>query len=176
MGRSSDAVKLLALVVPVEIGLLLVFLVHVYKTVAMWTANTRARTISYEKKQWAGHSGRKTIASTPMIWTGLVTLVFVVVHVAQIKYGAWYEIGDPPIRDLYRTEADVFASPLWVAIYVVCMVLIGLHLRHGISSAFQSLGVDHPVYTKRLVAAGTVLAILIGGGFAVIPIWVYLTR
>jgi succinate dehydrogenase / fumarate reductase cytochrome b subunit len=163
-------------VVPAEIGLLLVFLVHVYKTIAMWTANTRARTIGYEKKQWADHTSRKSIASSTMIWTGLVTLVFVVVHVAQIKYGAWYETGDPPIRDLYRTEAEVFASPLWVAIYVVCMVLIGFHLRHGISSAFQSLGLSHPVYTKRVVAAGTVLAILIGGGFALIPIWVYLTR
>jgi succinate dehydrogenase / fumarate reductase cytochrome b subunit len=111
-----------------------------------------------------------------MIWTGVLVLVFVVVHVAQIKYGAWYEIGDPPIRDLYRTEVDVFSSPVWVAVYVVCMVLIGFHLRHGISSAFQSLGADHPVYTKRLVVLGTVLAILIGGGFAAIPLWVYLTR
>jgi succinate dehydrogenase / fumarate reductase cytochrome b subunit len=56
------------------------------------------------------------------------------------------------------------------------MILIGFHLRHGISSAFQSLGASHPVYTKRLVAIGTVIAILIAGGFAIIPIWVYLTR
>jgi len=111
-----------------------------------------------------------------MIWTGLVTLVFVVIHVAQIKYGAWYEIGDPPVRDLYRTEVEVFTSPLWVAIYVAAMVLIGFHLRHGISSGFQSVGADHPVYTKRLVIFGTVLAILIGGGFAAIPLWVYFTR
>ena len=40
----------------------------------------------------------------------------------------------------------------------------------------QSLGASHPVYTKRLVALGTLLAILIGAGFAIIPIWVYLTR
>ena len=53
------------------------------------------------------------------------------------------------------------------------MVLIGFHLRHGIASAFQSLGADHPVYTKRLVVIGTVIAILIAGGFAIIPIWVY---
>ena len=55
------------LVVPIEIGLLLVFLVHVYKTIAMWTANTRARTIGYEKKQWADHTSRKSIASSTMI-------------------------------------------------------------------------------------------------------------
>jgi succinate dehydrogenase / fumarate reductase cytochrome b subunit len=164
------------LVVPAEIALLLIFLLHIYKTVTMWTANQHARNVGYEKKSWAGHTSRKSIASTTMIWTGLITLVFVVIHVAQIKYGQWYEIGDPPVRDLYRTEVEVFSSPLWVAVYVVGMVLIGFHLRHGISSGFQSLGADHPVYTKRLVIFGTVLAILIGGGFAAIPLWVYFTR
>ena len=164
------------LVVPAEIALLLIFLVHIYKAVMMWTKNQAARPVRYEQKSWAGYTSRKSLASTTMIWTGLLILAFVIVHVAQIKYGAAYQIGDPPERDLYRTEVEVFSSPLWVAVYVVGMVLIGFHLRHGISSAFQSLGASHPVYTKRLVAAGTVLAILIAGGFAIIPIWVYLTR
>ena len=164
------------LVVPAEIGLMGVFLLHVYKTVTMWLRNRGARPVGYRKKTWAGHTSRKSLSSTTMIWTGLITLLFVGVHLQQFKFGAWYQIGDPPIRDLYRTEAEVFTSPLWVGVYVFCVVLIGLHLRHGISSAFQSLGVDHPVYTKRLVAAGTILAVLIAAGFAVIPIWVYVTR
>jgi succinate dehydrogenase / fumarate reductase, cytochrome b subunit len=71
---------------------------------------------------------------------------------------------------------EVFSSALWVAAYVVSMVLVGFHLRHGFSSAFQSLGVDHPIYTKRLLMLGTTVAVLIAAGFAVIPIWVYLTR
>jgi succinate dehydrogenase cytochrome b subunit len=164
------------LVVPVEIGLLGVFLLHIYKAVVMWLGNSRARPVAYQKKAWAGHTSRKSLSSTTMIWTGLLTLLFVGVHLQQFKFGAWYDIGDPPVRDLYRTEAEVFASPLWVAVYFVSVILVGFHLRHGIASAFQSLGADHPVYTKRLVVAGTVLAILIGGGFAVIPLWVYFTR
>ena len=164
------------LTVPVEIALLLVFLVHVYKTVTMWFANQRTRPIGYQKKSWAGYKSRKSLASTTMIWTGLATFLFVGIHLAQMKYGAWYQIGNPAIRDLYRTEVEVFSSPLWVAVYVVCMILIGFHLRHGISSAFQSIGVDHPVYTKRLIVVSTMLAIVIGGGFAIIPIWVYFTR
>jgi len=164
------------LTVPVEIALLIVFLVHVYKTVTMWFANQRARPIGYQKKSWAGYTSRKTFASATMIWTGLVTLLFIGIHLAQMKYGKWYEIGDPTIRDLYRTEVEVFSSPAWVGIYVVCMILVGFHLRHGISSAFQSIGADHPVYTNRLVAIGTILAILIGGGFAIIPLYVYFTR
>src|SRR3954469_15304847 len=76
------------LVVPAEIALLILFLVHVYKTVTMWTANQRARTIGMKKKTGPRHASRKSLASTTMIWTGLITLVFVVIHVAQIKYGA----------------------------------------------------------------------------------------
>jgi succinate dehydrogenase / fumarate reductase cytochrome b subunit len=164
------------LVIPAEIVLALIFILHIAKTLLMWTKNQAARPVAYEQKSWAGYTSRKSLASTTMIWSGLATLAFVLVHVAHIKYGAWYQIGDPPVRDLYRTEVEVFSSPIWVAVYVAAMVLIGFHLRHGISSAFQSLGVSHPVYTKRLVLLGTVVAILIAGGFALIPIWVYLTR
>jgi succinate dehydrogenase cytochrome b subunit len=164
------------LIAPIELLLLLIFLIHIYKTVTMWTKNQAARPAGYQEKRWAGYKSRKSIGSTTMIWTGLATLVFVVIHVAQIKYGAWYTIGDPPMRDLYRTEIEVFSNPLWVTVYVVGMILIGFHLRHGIASAFQSIGASHPVYTKRLVVIGTVIAVLIAGGFAIIPIWVYLTR
>lgn len=164
------------LVVPVEIGLLLIFLLHVYKAVTNYLHNTAARPVRYDKKEWAGYKSRKSLASSTMIWTGLVTLLFVVVHLKQFKFGAWYEIGDPPIRDLYRTEAEIFSAPAWVAIYVACVVLVGVHLRHGIASAFQSVGADHPLYTRRLVLWGTVFAIIIGAGFAIIPVWVYLTR
>jgi succinate dehydrogenase / fumarate reductase, cytochrome b subunit len=164
------------LVVPAEIGLLLIFLLHVYKAITNWFANQAARPVRYEKKEWAGYKSRKSIASTTMIWTGLLILLFVVVHVKQFKYGAWYQIGDPPVRDLYRLEAEVFSAPAWVALYTLAVILVGFHLRHGIASAFQSIGADHPVYTKRLVAWSAAFAILIGAGFAIIPVWVYLTR
>ncbi len=164
------------LVVPAEIGLLGLFLLHIYKAVAMWMRNQRARPVPYSKTSWAGHTSRKSLSSTTMIWTGLVTLLFVGVHLQQFKFGAWYDTGDPPIRDLYRLEAEIFTSPVWVAIYVFCMILIGFHLRHGIASGFQSIGADHPVYTKRLTVLGTVVAVLIGAGFAVVPVWVYLTQ
>lgn len=164
------------LVVPVEIGLLLIFLLHVYKTVTMWVRNRRARPIGYAKKEWVGYKSRKTVSSSTMIYTGLITFFFVIVHLRQFKFGAWYEIGNPPIRDLYRTEVEIFSMPVWVIIYVICVLLVGLHLRHGIASAFQSMGADHPVYTRRLVLWGSIAAIVIGCGFAVIPLWVYFSR
>ena len=112
-----------------------------------------------------------------MIASGLFVLLFVLIHVKQFKFGTYYQtISDSPIRDLYRTEIEVFQNPLWVAFYVIGTIVVGLHLRHGIASGFQSIGVDHPLYTRRLTTIGIVLAIIIGGGLGLIPIWVYLTH
>ena len=165
------------LIVPAEIGLLLVFLLHIYKTVTMWMRNTAARPVRYYKKERAGHTSRKSLASSTMIASGLVIMVFVAVHVKQFKFGSFYlAAGSDSIRDLYRTEIEVFQQPFWVVVYVIATLLVGLHLRHGFSSAFQSLGLDHPRYTRHLVAVGILAAILIGGGLAVIPVWVYFTH
>ena len=165
------------LIIPVEIGLLLVFLIHIYKAVTMWLGNKGARPIGYQRKERAGHTSRKNLASSTMIASGLLLAVFVVIHVKQFKFGSFYlAAGSESIRDLYRTEVEVFRQPLWVLLYVIAPLLVGLHLRHGIASAGQSLGLEHPRYTKRLVTAGLLLAILIGGGLAIIPIWVYLTH
>jgi succinate dehydrogenase / fumarate reductase, cytochrome b subunit len=164
------------LIVPIEIGLLLVFLLHVYKAVTMWMANQSARPVRYQKKAWAGRTSRKSLSSSTMIVTGTIVFLFILVHVKQFKYGAYYTTaGNAAVRDLYRTEVDVFHQPLWVAFYVICATLVALHLRHGISSGFQSIGFDHPLYTRRLVTWGIIGAIVVGGGLAVIPLLVYLT-
>jgi len=164
------------LIAPIEIGLLLIFLLHVYKAVTMWFANQRARPAGYQRKRPAGHTSRKSLSSSTMILSGSIVLLFILVHVKQFKYGAYYaSAANPAVRDLYRTEVEVFHQPLWVAFYVVCTALVALHLRHGISSGFQSIGFDHPLYTRRLVTWGIVGAIVVGGGLAVIPLLVYLT-
>jgi succinate dehydrogenase / fumarate reductase cytochrome b subunit len=164
------------LIVPIEIGLLLIFLLHVYKAVTMWIANRAARPVRYQKKARAGHTSRKSLSSSTMIVTGTIVFLFILVHVKQFKYGTYYAAADnAAVRDLYRTEVGVFHQAPWVAFYVICTALVALHLRHGISSGFQSIGFDHPQYTRRLVTWGIIGAIVIGGGLAAIPLLVYLT-
>lgn len=161
------------LIIPIELGLLAVFLIHIYKAMTMWRSNRAARPVAYHTKALAGGASRKSVASSTMIGSGLFLLIFVIIHVKQFKFGSWYLVTDSTVRDLYRTEMEVFQNPLWVVVYVVATLLVGLHLRHGIASAFQSLGLDHPVYTRRLTLIGIMFAILIGVGLAVIPVWVY---
>ena len=165
------------LLIPAEIGLAVVFLLHIAKAIRMFAANRAARPVAYQKKAYARHTSRKSFASSTMIASGLLILLFVLVHVKQFKYGSYYQTAGPAaIRDLYRTEIEVFQNPLWVAFYVIGTIIVGLHLRHGIASGFQSVGIDHPLYTRRLTLWGTILAIVIGGGLGLIPIWVYATH
>src|SRR5947209_794518 len=156
----------------VEIGLLLIFLLHVYKTVTMYVANQRSRPIGYVKKKYAGSPSRKSIASSTMIFSGLWLFIFVIIHVKAFRYGVehpWPAGG----RDLYRLELENFASPLMVAFYVVSMIVVGSHLWHGISSAFQSLGADQPRWTPRVLVFGKVMAVTIAGGFIAIALWAH---
>ena len=158
----------------IEIGLLLVFLLHVYKTVRMFLANQTARPVRYAKKKWAGRPSRKTIASSTMIASGLWLLVFIVIHVKAFRYGVEHE-WPAGGRDLYRLEFENFVNPLTVGFYIISMLVVGSHLWHGISSSVQSLGLDHPRWTPRIIVAGKVFAVAIAGAFIVIALWVHFT-
>ena len=160
------------LIVVIEIGLLLIFLTHVFKTVRMFFENRSARPVSYAKKRSAGRPSRKTFASSTMIVSGLWLLAFIVIHVNAFRYGVEHE-WPAGGRDLYRLEMENFANPLTVGFYVLSMAVVGSHLWHGISSSLQSLGLDHPRWTPRLLAAGKVVAVAIAGGFMVIALWAH---
>ena len=156
----------------IEIGLLLVFLLHIYKTVTMFLSNQQARPVAYAMKKRAGAPSRKSFASSTMIVTGLWLLIFLIIHVKAFRFSPetpWPAGG----RDLYKQEMDVFVNPLMVAFYVLSMLVVGSHLWHGISSAFQSLGGDHPAWTPRLLAAAKVIAVAMAGAFIVIALWAH---
>lgn len=158
----------------IEIGLVLIFLVHIYKTVTMYLGNQQARPVSYQVKKSQGGPSRKSFSSTTMIFSGLWLLLFTVLHVKGFKYGPYYAADEEGVRDLYRLVVDVFRRPEMVAFYVVSMLVVGSHLWHGASSSLQSLGLDHPRWTPRILALGKVLAVVISGGFVLITLYVHL--
>ena len=158
----------------VELVLLSWFVIHIYKTVRMYVGNQNTRPVAYAKKKSAGHTTRKTFASSTMIVSGLWLLAFLVIHVKAFHDGWGHEYEWPAGgRDLYRQEMETFQNPLMVAFYVISMVVVGSHLWHGISSGFQSLGVDKPAWTRFILPAGKVIAVLVAGGFIVIALWAH---
>jgi succinate dehydrogenase / fumarate reductase cytochrome b subunit len=162
------------LVYPAEAGLIAIFVLHVWKTIRLTLISRSARPERYRVKKSAGYTTRKSLASTTMIVSGLFLLVFVPLHVATFKFGAYYATAaDTTVRDLYRLVVEIFSRPGYVAFYVVSMIVVGFHLWHGISSSAQTLGADTPTITPRIRVFGWVMAIVIGGGFLTIPLWLF---
>lgn len=176
---SAFLLSLGPLLYAIELGLLAFFLFHIVLGIDIFLGKKRARRAAYEKYQSAGKPSRQTISSRAMIVTGLVLLVFLVVHVLSFKYGPGVSEGyvatvdGQPVRDLKRLLEEKFHNPFYAFGYPAVMVLLALHLRHGIWSAFQSLGATKPRLTPFIYAVGGVLATLIALGFLVLPLWIY---
>jgi succinate dehydrogenase / fumarate reductase cytochrome b subunit len=77
------------------------------------------------------------------------------------------------VRDLNRLVLEIFSRPGYVVFYVVGMTIMGLHLWHGVSSAFQTMGADTPRFTLAMRRVGWTLALVLAVGFMSIPLWVY---
>lgn len=156
-----------------EAGLLALFVAHLIAGMITERGNRKARPFPYAFKRKAGHSSRKTLASSTMIFSGVLALVFVPLHIWGFKFGTYYEsAAHPGTRDLARLVIEEFQSPFLAGWYVLAMVVIGFHAFHGIGSAFESLGVslNQRAWLKN---AGRGLALLIFGGFLVIPIAIH---
>jgi len=161
------------LLIPAEIGLVAILLMHMGTAISVVVRGRQARPERYAVKKWAGGPSRKSVSSTSMIVTGLIIVAFLVLHLRTFKFGPYYADPDTGFRDLYTLLVEVFQSPGYVLFYVVCMVLVGMHLRHGISSSLQSLGLVPRSWTGRILRAGAALALVVGAGFTLIPIYIY---
>ena len=149
------------LLIPIEIGLAAGFVLHVVLAIAVSRENARARPQAYAKLQSVGS---RTLASRTMIWSGLVILVFVILHLKTFKYG---DLGEGTLYDLV---ISTFSDRLYVTWYAVAMLILGFHLWHALQSAFQSLGLSA---RQGLMRIGTVFCFVVAGGFGLIPLWVF---
>jgi len=167
-----------AVILVAEIFIALFFIFHIVYGIIVTLQNWYARPVGYRMVTNAGHSSKKTIASTTMIYTGLLILIFLVIHLMNFKYDqeVMYTTKDGLyIRDLYATVVQYFSNIWNVLFYDVIMILLGFHLSHGFWSAFQSLGINGPRFTKFIIVFGYFFAVILAFGFFFIPLWVYFT-
>lgn len=153
-----------------EAGLALIFITHLGLALKVTLENKAARGQKYYVKNRTGRG--ETIMSASMPYTGLILLVFLVLHILQFKFGAYYTttVDGVEMRDLHRLIVEFFQSPLNVAWYVFAMTAAAVHTAHGFQSAFQTFGWNHNVWMPKIKNIGLVYAIFVGGGFALITI------
>lgn len=162
------------LLIVAELGLLAIFLGHMKFAMGLAASNFRARNSRYAILP-NGPKGTSVIQRS--LWAqGLLLLVFIISHLITFKYGQHYNVtyGSTEMRDLHRLVVEVFHEPGYVAWYLVALVVLGLHLSHGVSSTFQTFGIHHPRYQPAIKAFGWVYAVIVTFGFISQPLYVYL--
>jgi succinate dehydrogenase / fumarate reductase cytochrome b subunit len=155
---------------PVRIILLLAVTLHIVATVQLALRKKRARPVEYSVKKAIASS----YASRTMYWSGPIVLAFIIFHLLHLTAGYIHPGAAYIEGDVYHNVVSGF-QVWWVSLsYIIAISLLGLHLRHGLWSMFQSLGIHQPQHTARLKTAAMVIAVLIVLGYISIPISVLL--
>ena len=155
---------------PVRIVLLLAVALHITATVQLALLKKKARPVGYSRKEAIASS----YASRTMYWSGPIVLAFVIFHLLQFTAGYIHPESQFIEGDVYHNVVAGF-QVWWVSVwYIIAVSLLGIHLRHGLWSMFQSVGYNHPRHTPLLKNAAFVIALLITLGYISIPISVLL--
>jgi succinate dehydrogenase / fumarate reductase cytochrome b subunit len=150
-----------------RVVLLLSLLVHAGAAFQLWRRAYRARSHKYYRRKAVA----ATLSSRTMRWGGLTLLLFVIFHVLQLTTRTITPGGDSDSP--YQRMVNGFAPEQWwvTAIYLLAMVALGMHLRHGLWSAAQTMGLTNSPQARRAFnAAAWGFAVLIAGGFAIVPL------
>jgi succinate dehydrogenase / fumarate reductase cytochrome b subunit len=147
-----------------RVTLLVSVVLHIWSATSLTLDSRRARPEGYREQKWK----ESTYASRTMRWGGVIILLFVIYHLLHFTFGT----AHPSFveGDVYHNFITGFQSvPVSIA-YVVAMLALGLHLRHGVWSMFQTLGVSHPRYIRLARAAAWIVAIVVVAGNVSFPI------
>lgn len=153
-----------ALLWAVRVVLLAMVLLHIWSSIQLAARNMGARPVGYQKKKATGSS----YASRTMYWSGPIILAFVIYHLLDFTFGAVNPHFEP--GNVYGNVVASFQVVPVAVFYIIAMLLLCMHLYHGLWSMFQSLGIAHPRYTPMLRTGAAVVATLIAAGNISIPV------
>jgi succinate dehydrogenase / fumarate reductase cytochrome b subunit len=168
------------LIWPARLFLLLMVGLHIWSAAKLSLENKAARPVGYAQYEPVG----STYASRTMLASGSIIFVFIIYHLlhftAQVKFinltgQSFIDFTDPEHRhDIFKMMVVGFNNGWVSAFYVVGMALLCLHLSHGASSMFQSIGWKNEAYRPVLDRAAQVIAVLIFLGYTSIPVAILL--
>lgn len=156
--------------------LLVSVVLHIYFTILLAIENKRARPEAYRDRSYV----KASWASRHMVVSGLIVLAFIVYHLAHFTFRATdsrFALLKPDVHghyDVFSMMVYGFQNVYVSAFYIVGLFLLTLHLTHGSSSFFQSLGFNNERLAPKLAAGGRIFAWLIFVGYSSIPVAVLL--
>ncbi len=149
-----------------RIVLIVAVVLHVGMVIALQRRNSAARPVGYDHRPVREVS---SFAARTMLVSGVLILVFVIIHLLQFTTGT---IQLTPIvpEQVYTNLYNAFTVWFVALFYVVAMVLLGFHLYHGVWSLFQTLGIDNPDRNRVLRLTAAIAAVSLVAGFSSVPL------
>ena len=167
---TNPAVKILSVLTYSSI------ILHTVLTLFLVFQSSNARDVKYLQSSGNANS---TWGSKNMAILGTLILIFIVIHMKSF----WYEmhfgvIGLDPWgnKDLHTVTVTAFNELWYVLFYVFSMVVLAIHLKHGVESVFQTLGIKTRRYVSLIHKAAYGFALIVPAAFASIPIYLYVTQ
>ncbi|NBX16427.1 MAG: cytochrome B subunit [Proteobacteria bacterium] len=164
-----------------EAALVIFIGAHAFTGISLKLRNNRTKPTLYAVTPKSAKGA--SLSSKSMIWSGTITLVFLILHLVTFKYGQYYAYSKDgadvvldgiKVRDIHQLVIECFEKPGYVAWYGICLVLVGLHLYHGVASSFQTLGLNHPKFNNAIKMFGWAYAIVVALGFLAVPLYVFI--
>ena len=146
-----------------EWGLVFLAVIHIFTGLTLFYQNTIARGSRYAVNK---KGGGRTIGSATMPYTGVLLLVFIIVHLINFHF------VDKSNTTIFQIVSETFTNPLWVIIYVVAMIAAAVHVSHGFWRAFQSFGANHPKYMPIIMVLSILFSLAIALGFGLLPLYI----
>ena len=147
----------------VEWGLVTLAIIHVFTGFLLFLQNLKARPVRYVVNK---NGGGRTLSSRLMPYTGFAILLFLIYHLLQFHF------VDKTFTTIYDIVSLAFVNVLNISFYLVAMVVVALHIRHGFWSLFQTLGANHPKYMPIIMGGSIVLSLIFGIGFGFLPVYI----
>jgi succinate dehydrogenase / fumarate reductase cytochrome b subunit len=144
--------------------LLAAVVLHIWAATSLTLSNRAARPAGYRERTWT----ESTYASRTMRWSGVIVLAFVIYHLLHFTFGTVHPSFVP--GDVGHNFIVGFQSVPVSAFYVIAMVLLCMHLWHGVWSMCQTLGLSHPRYRRWARAAAWAIALIVLIGNVSFPV------
>ncbi|MER5967034.1 succinate dehydrogenase [Streptomyces sp. NPDC002057] len=148
----------------VRVVLLAAVVAHAVCAYQLSRRDVKARPVAYAHRR-----RRASYATRTMRWGGIILALFIVWHILDLTTGTvhpgGFEEGKP-----YQNVVDTFSTWYGNVIYIVAMLAVGLHVRHGFWSAAQTLGVGSARRERLLRGLANTLALVLTAGFVSVPV------
>ena len=161
----SEFLATYPLIRPLEWILFAGFLLHAFIGVWLWITNRLARPQAYKVNKQSENS---TLSSRVVFWTGSFIFIFLVIHINTFFITSRFRGTG---KTMYEIVKEAFKNPVYDAFYIVALIFLASHLKHGFQSAFQTLGLRNKKYERLIDIVAIIFWLIIPLGFAAMPLY-----